>query len=226
MARRRMSLATRRNRTESQQTIIVGEKRRRPALVTPSIVETDFAQLEDGSIVEMIEDPEIPSRSMFAVFKNGNVDYVHRVRANKVILVPPSRNSGVVKYVRLPRGAEPYETVNSLLPQMYWIFDHCMEIGPMYSFLLANFVLASWVVDRLPVAPYIAAVGLSGSGKSTLLQILSLLCRRSMLTADITSAAFYRICDLLSPTLMIDETITAGHRSNLFHLLRLVSHRE
>lgn len=103
MARRRMSLATRRTRTESQQRI-VRETRRRPALVTPSIVETDFAQLGDGSIVEMIEDPEIPSRSMFAVFKNGNVDYVHRVRANKVILVPPSRNSGIVKYVRLPRG--------------------------------------------------------------------------------------------------------------------------
>lgn len=43
-----------------------------------------------------------------------------------------------------------------------------------------------------------------------MLKILRLLCRRSLLTADVSSAAFYRACGRLIPTLLIDETATAG----------------
>jgi hypothetical protein len=201
---------------------VAGYKRRRRApLASSTVIETDFAQLEDGSIVEMIEDPEVPSRSMLAVFKNGSVDYVRKVKANRGILVAPSRDSELVKNVRLPRGVESYESVRSLLHAILSILDQCVELKEMYKFLLANFVLTSWLADKLPVAPYIAIVGLPSSGKSTLLQVLRLLCRRSILTADITSAAFYHVCDRLTPTLLIDETNTAGPKSNLFHLLRV-----
>ena len=92
--------------------------------------------------------------------------------------------------------------------------------------MLACFVLSTWLIERLPVAPYIALVGLPRSGKSTTLSLLNLLCRRSLLTADITSAAFYRVCDRLTPTLLIDETGTAGERRILFHLLRTGTTRE
>ena len=40
------------------------------------------------------------------------------------------------------------------------------------------------------------------------------------MTADISSAAFYNVCDQLTPTLLIDEAATAGQKSNLLHLLR------
>jgi hypothetical protein len=55
---------------------------------------------------------------------------------------------------------------------------------------------------------------------------LSLICRRSLLTADISSAAFYQVCDQLTPTLLIDETATAGNRRSLFHLLRTGTSRD
>jgi hypothetical protein len=73
----------------------------------------------------------------------------------------------------------------------------------------------------MPVAPYVALVGLSGSGKSTVLKILRMLCRRGLLTADLSSAAFYRACQRLTPTLLIDETATAGEKRMLFHLLKI-----
>jgi hypothetical protein len=76
------------------------------------------------------------------------------------------------------------------------------------------------------VAPYVALVGPPGSGKTTLLKVLRLLCRRALLTADITSAAFYHVCDRLTPTLLIDETSSAGERRLLFHLLRTGATRD
>lgn len=75
-------------------------------------------------------------------------------------------------------------------------------------------------------SPYLALVGLPASGKSTVLKVLRLLCRRSLLTADISSAAFYRVCEPLTPTLLIDEAATAGNSRDLFHLLRTGTSRE
>ena len=218
MAKRGIHLTTRRNRAERPQTVL-GEKRRGPALVTPPIVETSVAELEDGTIVEMIEDPDIASGTALAVYKGGNVHYMQQVKSKKAILVPFPRSSEIVKNVQLPSGVEPYESPKSLLLQMRLIFDQCVELPGMYSFLLANFVLSTWVIERLPAFPYVAIVGLPESGKTILLKILGLLCRRSILTADITSAAFYDVCDQLSPTLLIDETATARNASNLYHLL-------
>jgi len=86
--------------------------------------------------------------------------------------------------------------------------------------LIAAFVMSTWILERLQIAPYLALVGLPRSGKTTLLQALNLVCRRPLLTSDITSAAFYEVYEKLSPTLLADETLTAGNRRELFHLLK------
>ena len=85
---------------------------------------------------------------------------------------------------------------------------------------MTAFVLATWLPEKLPCAPYLALVGPPGSGKTTALRILSLLCRRSLPTSDITSAAFYDVCHRVHPTILIDEASTAGHPRTLLHLLR------
>jgi hypothetical protein len=106
------------------------------------------------------------------------------------------------------------------------IFSQCLDLDDDDTILLAHFVLSTWFIDQMPVAPYVALVGLPRSGKSTALSLLRLLCRRALLTTDITSAAFYRVCDRLTPTLLLDETGTAGEQRALFHLLRTGTTRD
>jgi hypothetical protein len=91
--------------------------------------------------------------------------------------------------------------------------------------LIAAFVISTWFIESLPVAPYLALVGPPRSGKTTLLQILNLVCRRPLLTADLTSAGFYEVYEKLSPTLLVDEGLTAGSRRELFHLLKTATTR-
>jgi hypothetical protein len=205
---------------------LADEHRRPPTLVPPQVVETDFTELEDGSLLELIEDPENHSRSLLAVYKDGEVQLTHQLEAQGRAFIPVPRDLEIVRHVRLPKGAKPYESTRALLLDIVSIISECIELKESYSFLLANFVLSTWLIDRLPVAPYVALVGLPGSGKTTLLRILRLLCRRSLLTADITSAAFYRVCDRINPTLLIDETSSAGERRELFHLLRTGATRD
>jgi hypothetical protein len=189
-------------------------------VVPPAVVETDFAELKDGSLVEMIEDPADSSNTLLAVFKDGEVRFTNRLQHEDKVLVPIPRDKHIIKHVRLSRGVKSYESARSLAHKMDSLFSECLDLDEDDRGLLIVFVLSTWFIDKLPVAPYVALVGLPRSGKSTTLAVLQLLCRRALLTADITSAAFYHVCDRLTPTLLIDETGTAGERRILFHLLR------
>ncbi len=208
---------------------LVLESQPKPTLILPPIVETDFVELEDGSLVEMIEAPDNPARTAFVIFKDGEVSLINQHELGERILRPIPRNSEIVKHIRLPRGVRPYKSVDSLLWRMEnEIFSRCLDLEDDYKLLLGCFVLSSWLIDceHLPVAPYVALIGLPGSGKSRVLRILRMLCRRGLLTADISSAAFYSVCERLTPTLLIDETATAGQTRELFHLLRTGNSRD
>jgi hypothetical protein len=173
--------------------------------VAQSVKEVDFATLEDGSLVELIEDPENPNRTLFAVWRDGEVQYVDKLGYKDHVLIPLPRTSLVLSHVRLPRAACPYVSVQSLLQEIESFISSSIVLQQPYQLkVLANFVLATWLVDRLPVAPYVLVVGLAQSGKTTMLEVLSFLCRRPVLTADISSAAFYQACALLTPPLLID----------------------
>lgn len=189
------------------------------------IDEVDFMQLTDGSLVEMIENPEDPSRTSLAVCKDKEVRRTDEVESAGKLFRPIPRD-GFARHIRLPNGAAPYQSVRCLLVKIMTFLNKCLDVSDSDRILLASFVVATWFIDRLPVAPYIALVGLPSSGKSTVLRVLRLVCRRSLLTADISSAGFYQACDQLTPTLLIDETATAGDRRSLFHLLRIGTSRD
>jgi hypothetical protein len=183
-------------------------------------IEVDFAELEDGSLVEMIEDPDIPTKSLLAVYKDGAVQCVEKWRNGGRVLIPLPRAGQVLKHISLPAGSESYVGLEELKGDVASFFNSCLEVDLRWRILMTAFVFSSWLPERLPVAPYLALLGPPGSGKTTAIRILSLLCRRGLPTSDITSAAFYDVCHSLRPTLLIDETITAGHPRTLLHLLR------
>lgn len=125
--------------------------------------------------------------------------------------------------MRFSRGAKPYESANSLLVDLVAIITECLDLSTNQAILLACFILSTWFPEKLPIAPCVAFVGLPRSGETTALRLLDLLCRRSLLTSDVTSASFYEAFNRVTPTILIYETATAGDRRALFHLLRVGS---
>ena len=130
------------------------------------------------------------------------------------------QDADLIRHVRLANGSEPYGSAQALLGGIFLILRRTLELSIEQQTLLGFFVFSTWFVARLPVAPYVAFIGPPGSGKTTALRILNLICRRSLLTADISSAAFYELCDRMTTTLLIDETATVDNRRKLYHLLR------
>lgn len=187
------------------------------------VIETDFAELPDGTLLDAIEDSNNPARTLLAVYRDHSVHYADQFEADDRICVPIPRTTEILRHVRFSRGTKPYESTDHLLGGLYAAITQCLDMSEYQTVLLSCFILSTWLLEKLPVAPYLAFVGLPRSGKTTTLRLLDLLCRRSLFTSDITSASFYATCNLVTPTLIIDETATAGDRPALFHLLRVGS---
>jgi hypothetical protein len=185
----------------------------------------EFEELQDGSLAEMIEDPINPAKSLLAVYANGTVRYTDKLQTGSEVLVPLSRTDPLLRHIVLPQGAEAYGGLRRLMGGVAALLAACLDVDFNSLFLIIAHVFCTWFPEKLPFAPYLAFVGPPSSGKTTALRILSLLCRRGLATSDITSAAFYDVCHRLHPTILIDETATAGNPRTLLHLLRSSSTR-
>jgi len=183
----------------------------------------DFVELSDGAIAEMIEDPQDATRTVFALYRDQSISYRDRIEEGSRIFVPLPRANEIVKYVRLAQGAEPYGKIQDLGSEVGLILRACLDLDASALTLLTAFAVSTWLQENAPIAPYLALVGPPGSGKTTALRVLNSLCYRGLLTGDISSAAFYDICHQIRPTLLIDETITAGRPRELIHLLKVSS---
>jgi hypothetical protein len=184
----------------------------------PETIETDFVDIGDGKVVELLEDPANPNRTVLGIWDGRKLQYVDNFEREGHIFKPLQRD-GVLRWVRLPRVASPFGSLQALMRGIENLISQCVNIQPWYLPVLADFVLCTWLVDRFQVAPYLYIIGLPQSGKTTLLKILSLLCRRSLLTADITAASFYRACVYIA-TILIDEAATLRNNRHLRHILR------
>ncbi len=183
------------------------------------VVEVDLLAGE-VSLVELAR-TAIDSRLVLILYKGDGVGVQASTlfSSEKFVYCPPEENQ-ISRHVRFTTCVGSYGSVENLLQEIESFFARCLDLDGRDRFLLACFVLSTWLVDRLRVAPYVSLVGLPRSGKTTALSVLQLLCYRGLITSDISSAAFYRACDRWKPTLLIDEAATAGPKRTLFHLLR------
>jgi hypothetical protein len=183
-------------------------------------IEIDRVELKDGTLVELLEDPANPNRTLLGIWQGREVHLVDRLEQDGQLFIPLARNSEILRHIRLPKDAKPYDSVQELLRRLETFISQCVAVDEQHVAILADFVLSTWFIDRFSVAPYLSVVGLPQSGKTTLLRVLSLVCRRSLLMADITSAGFYQACTRFMPTLLIDETATVANSRALGHILR------
>jgi hypothetical protein len=181
----------------------------------------DFAELGDGTLAEVVEDPMNPSRTRFAIFNQGRVRFADQLEYGGEIFVPIPRSVVGFSDVKLPCGVLPYGSVKRLIGEVLAFIKYGADISISDIGVLAAFVLYSWLADRLLPAVYLSIIGLPQSGKSTLLELLSMICRQPLLVSDISEAAVFRTCHQFSPTLIIDEVEWHSSRtSRLRQLLR------
>ena len=144
------------------------------------------------------------------------------VECDGELLLPLPRHHETLRNVLLPTGVKKCPTDELVWGLMEFMGEHA-NLPCSYLTIVVLFVLSSWFVDRLRVAPCLLVVGPSASGKSTLLNLLALLCRRPYLVGDVSSAGLYHAFGKTCPTVLLDESSTQVGQSPsaLRHFLRI-----
>ncbi len=117
--------------------------------------EIDFAEMKDGTLVELVEDCQNPGRRCLAIWKNGEIRFLDRLEQDGQVFVPRARDREILESIRLPRGAESYGSAQELVTGLESLIKLCIAVDKNYLPVLANFVLSTWFVDRFLVAPYL-----------------------------------------------------------------------
>jgi hypothetical protein len=196
---------------------------RRTPVNSYEVVEIDFEELSDGSLVELIEDPVEPTKTLLAVYSNKSVRYTDKVDDRGRRLVALARAANDLKHVCLAAGVQPCGGIHDLVSNIVSILSDCLDLELGWQKLMSAFAISTWFPERLDIAPYLALVGPPGTGKTTAMRVLNSICYRGLLTADISSSAMYDISHRIHPTVSLDETLTAGRPRELIHLLKATS---
>ena len=123
--------------------------------ITPRI-EVDFKHLDDGRVVELVEDPADATKTKFAVFDGGKVYLTDAVDYRGQILVPIVRTTHGLEDIILPvrpvRMSQPRSVQPDAQPDR-----GLRRHSEQYLYVTAAFVLNSWFADRLRPPVYLLA---------------------------------------------------------------------
>jgi hypothetical protein len=191
-----------------------------PPSYETSTREIDFVQFPDGALADLVRDT---SRGLcFVVLRDGKITFHRSLRHGALTLVPPRVHRSILESVCLPTTVGASSTAAELLKELNQVLGDYVGLDPPDRKLAAYVTLSSWVSDLLHVVPYLWIIGPPEYGKTTLVRLLSVLCRRGILAADISSAGLYSVIDSLRPTILIDdfEYAVDSRTRDLLRLLR------
>ena len=126
--------------------------------------------------------------------------------------LPEKPQQRTVARRRCPCDPEPWEDPvpgDQLLRGIREIFSDHLIISPHEAVALTLWTVLTYLVDHVSILPLLwFSSPEKRCGKSLALEILHCLVRRSLMGANISAAATYRVIEMYHPTLLIDEADT------------------
>ena len=91
--------------------------------------EISFKQFRDGSILELIQEPE-DDDIKFLYFNDGNVELINEYKHNEHIYVPDKyvSNNVLEEMLLLPSKTNEYESLGEIISNLRAIFDENVAI--------------------------------------------------------------------------------------------------
>jgi hypothetical protein len=176
----------------------------------------------DGVALELLRDQSDPKHLRVLAWREETLEAGLRVshdgRVYQAIHVDPS----VAGAMCFPSSVAAPETTRTLFDAVHGLFTRALVQSEPTVTVLTVAIFASWLSGLHPVAPLFYVVAPTESLKIVLLQMLRLVCRRTLLLADIRRGDFRSLPMQLHPTLLLDEP---DLRSGTLQLIQSSSNR-
>jgi hypothetical protein len=169
---------------------------------------TSFFVTNDGRVCEEVLNPD----PLFAVFDGNTVSYQSIIKDKDQVVRPSSEQFIISGKVKLPSEATEYGTELDLFNEIKDFVHSYVDIPTEWEEWASHYVLLSWVYDKLPVCPYLCALGPSDCGKTRFVQTVGNLCYKPIVASgSITASPLFRLLDRFHGTLVINEFDHVGN---------------
>lgn len=195
---------------------ILHRRQDKGAAINRGATETTGEVFADGTVLELVcRDCGTGETSLLRWDENGAVMGQH-FEINGQLYLPSQLNSAFLRALRLPAHLSPYGSTRDLFADICKVFVHYTDLAESHVRQIAHFILGDWLADRLSVAPFLFITAPLGTPRAQLLRLLSSLCRRPLMLAEVTPAVLSSFASL-KPTLLLDEPNLSGRIVRLLY---------
>lgn len=175
---------------------------------------TSLVVTKDGIICEEIYDPNL-GEPLFAVYDGKSVEYKPSIESNGRIFKPIAGEIVTSGLVKLPSEAVSYSDELELFDQIKSFIHTHVDVAEDWENWAVYYVLLSWIYDKLPVCPYLCALGASSTGKTRFIQTVGSICYKPFTASgSVTASPVFRILDRFRGTLIVNEFDHIGEYNN------------
>jgi hypothetical protein len=160
---------------------------------------------EDGAILEVVSDAN-EYKHLGLAFWDGQKQAVSPRLERMGYIYEPSKDYETLLLQKLPKGAAPAESTRKLVGDVSTVIRGYSGLAESLATLCALFVLATWVIDAIPTAPWLSILGMETIASAQLLVILNSLCRHSLILTEVDSTGLSSLSTMWQPTLLIKQS--------------------
>jgi hypothetical protein len=217
---------------EKTETDVAKDGKQDPKRITTtqraSPTETGGEVFPDGNLIELVRSGEDAGGLALLTWNGAKGTVGARAEHEGRVFVPRRFDPSLLHALPLPTNCGSFDSTANLLAGIKELFDRYGDLPEDSVSLMVSFVLATWMVDWLPVAPTLTLIDPSTSQATQLLRLLSCVCRRALMLVDLTGAGLCSMPMWLRPTLLIDRQelspsaqrlLRAGNRRGV-HILK------
>jgi hypothetical protein len=170
---------------------------------TLGLIETAGECLPNGVLLEPVRG-EGSNEIGFLAHDGDRERISRRVEYGDKSFVPASADPTILRALRLPTRIAPYTSTRELFDQIRKLLASYHDLTNQTLLQIVYFIFGTWLADRVPNAPFLWIVAPATAPRRMLLQLLSLLCRHSLLLTAENPAGLWALPMQWRPTLLLD----------------------
>jgi hypothetical protein len=176
----------------------------------------------DGAMIELVASSSGLNRPDFLLWNGRKATVGPRVEHGGCIYEASKLTPSLHRALRLPARCSNYGSARDLFAGIVDLFNRYLHFSDQESRLLTAFSMSTWLADRLPIAPGLIVSAPDQQSGIEVSRLLSCVCRRPLMLAELTSASFHSLPMQLSPTLLIHQEVL---KPNMLRLFRASGYR-
>lgn len=170
----------------------------------------------DGSTVELIG--SVPDGDPQLMLWDGAKEIVgSRVEYNGRLYEPAAVNSSVLQELTLPTRCCPHGTTRELVAEICRLVADFAGLPAMSASLVGRFVLCSWLVEAVEVAPALVLAGPDTMRGKQLVALLHCICRHGLRMTGLTPAGLCSLPSGAGFTFLISQPTISDKLERLLH---------